>query len=172
MFLKNKKLQSFKSSIKENSHHEWILKNRYIWAAFDELLDSLPKNWERELQKQNIIFLRANGAWSLAFPSIKDSTFIVVFDELYKLLLSGAPRLGQAVLAHELGHIFYKHGTSGKDPLEAQVEADLFALQLGYGEELVKVLQDIETDLDHIELRVRISYLTSNLISSHPERYL
>ena len=64
----------------------------------------------------------------------------------------------KGILAHELGHIMLSHGSRKLPVLDAQVEADKFACELGY-------LDDIENFLleqpESIEKRVRLSFVTS-----------
>ena len=68
-----------------------------------------------------------------------------------------SPR-GRFTLAHELGHIFYGHSNRKIDILEAQVEADKFAIELGFENEIESFLQGLPESL---EKRVRLSYVTS-----------
>jgi hypothetical protein len=85
-----------------------------------------------------------------------------VFPELIQLLKSASAFHGIAILAHELGHIYHQHTEQKIDTLTAQIEADEFALDLGFGEELQEVL------LDHahsVDCRVRISRITSKLLT-------
>jgi predicted Zn-dependent protease len=67
------------------------------------------------------------------------------------------------MIAHELGHIMYEHGKKSIDTLTAQVEADRFAISLGYGEELEQFLL---AQPESIEMRTRLAYLTSQVIIS------
>ena len=163
--LKKKKLMIHPLKLKDNL---WIQNNRYINSSFEELFENCERVYPGFINRQ-ILFLRANGSWALALNYKTESHIILIFDELAKLLKSGAPRLGQAILAHELGHLYFNHSESNIDPLEAQVEADTFAAKLGYGKELTEVLQDIQDHHDHIEVRVRISYLTSYLFSQYDQ---
>lgn len=165
-----KKVSSLFDAFLHNPHHQWIREDKYIKASIEELFDSLSEKHKRSLLTQDILFLRGNGSWALAFESIPKTKIVIIFDELNKLLRSGAPRLGQAILAHELGHLIHGHSNMVIDKLEAQVQADEFALNIGYGKELIEVLEDISDSSNHIELRVRISYLTSHLYSALAEK--
>ncbi len=151
------------------SDHYWIRGDRYILESFKELEDYIFKNnsYAGYFIDKPLLFLRAAGVWSITLDYQKDQNIIIVFDELYKVLRSARPRLGQAVLAHELGHIYHGHSGSEIDPLKAQVQADEFAAKLGYAQEMLEVLNDL--DFGQIEIRVRVSYLTSYLAKYHPE---
>ena len=76
---------------------------------------------------------------------------------------------GIAILAHELGHIYYQHTEQKIDTLKAQIEADDFAFELGLGEELQEILLD---HVHSVDCRVRISKLTSKLISERNQLHL
>ena len=161
-------VKSFSELILKHSQHDWIRADRYVHESFKELLDNIPKKFYKALIEQDMIFLRGKGQWALAFESIPNTKFVIIFDELYRSLRSGAPRLGQAVIAHEIGHLIHGHSNMHIDKLEAQVQADRFALDIGYGEELAEVIQDLAEEIESIELRVRLSYLNSFLI---PKNY-
>ena len=60
-----------------------------------------------------------------------------------------------------LSGLIYEHGKKSIDPLTAQVEADRFAIHLGYGHELEKFLLE---QVESVEKRTRLTYLTSQLI--------
>ena len=82
---------------------------------------------------------------------------------MIKILRSASPDHGLAILAHELGHIYYQHTEFKTETLKAQIEADDFAFELGFGEKLQDVLLDHNESID---CRVRISKLTAKLITA------
>jgi len=141
--------------------HGWILENRYIKANFEELIDRLPSKILLQLLKdKEVAFVPSNGFYSCALSGSHQS-FIMVFPELMQLLKSAATNHALAVLIHELGHIILEHSKKNTEPLNAQVEADLFACELGLGEEIESFLHDQE---ESEEKRVRIAYVTSYLL--------
>ena len=85
-----------------------------------------------------------------------------IFPELFQLLSSVDNTRGLAVIAHELGHIFHRHEDKNISTLEAQIEADTFALELNLAYGLVDILLEFN-DLDS---QTRVSYLTSKLLSN------
>ncbi len=142
----------------QNPEHSWIANDRYIKSNFEEFFSLVPLNILRELYGQgDIWFIPSSGKFSCAIQPIRCS-IVMVFPEFHKMLRSFSPDDACAVLAHELGHIFYKHSDRKLDVLEAQVEADKFAIDLGFGRELESFLNTMPEGL---EKRVRLSYLTS-----------
>lgn len=155
----------------KNDDHQWIYKNKFLLESFKELFDQLKKKPEfyKQVLRKPLIFLRANGTWSITLESNKNQNIVIIFDELMKLLKSARPRVGQAILAHELGHIFYGHSGSGIDPLTAQVQADGFACELGYALEMKEVLEDF--DFNNTELKVRVTYINSYIAETNPSYF-
>ncbi len=141
-----------------NPQHKWISDDKYIKANFEEFFSLVPLKTLRKLYGQNDIwFIPSSGRYSCAIEPIGCSV-IMIFPEFIKLLRSFSPYGAKAILAHELGHIFYGHSNRKIDILEAQVEADKFAIELGFENEIESFLQGLPESL---EKRVRLSYVTS-----------
>lgn len=172
MFNLRKKYSPKKLSLAAVKDHKWIFQNKYIHESFKEIFDQINKNSviSKRFKNKDLLFLRANGFWSITLSYDHKNEIVIVFNELFKVLNSARPRLGQAVLAHELGHIFYGHSGSLIDPLKAQVQADLFAAELGYAKEMLEVIEDLHSG--HEETRVRITYLNSYLAEHEPNLFL
>ena len=154
-------LMDYKSSFFKDSNHQWISEDRIIKRSIEILLDSLTPNQIQFFIKNPTYFIPCQAQLSCAIGRTQNHHLILVFPELIKLLKSGSAFNGIAILAHELGHVFHRHTENKIDTLTAQIEADQFAFDLGFGEELQEVL------LEHtysIDCRVRISKLTSQLI--------
>ena len=64
----------------------------------------------------------------------------------------------RAVLAHEVGHIMLEHSENSDDPMEAQVDADTFACDMGYLDQLESFLHE---QPETVEKRVRLTFLTN-----------
>ncbi|NOT77790.1 MAG: hypothetical protein HOP07_02160 [Bacteriovoracaceae bacterium] len=147
----------------EDKNHKWISEDRLIKRAFTILLESL--NEEEHIKfftSHPTYFIPCQAHLSCAIGRTQNHHLVLVFPEMITMLRSASALHAVAVLAHELGHIFYQHTEKKIETLTAQVEADDFAFTLGFGEEL----QDILLDHDHsIDCRVRIAKLTSKLIS-------
>ncbi len=158
------KRDEIKEAFFQSPHHSWINDNRYIKRAFAFLLDNLSEEAINFLypNRREAFFIKGNGRLGTALGTKKNTHLILVYPDLVKMLTSGAPLMGVAVLAHELGHIVKGHSFKVIDPLQAQCEADEFAYDMGLGHELQEVLMD---EVPTIETRTRIARLTSMILS-------
>ena len=136
--------------------HSWIVEDKYIKSHFDEFFDYVPSSLLNKIViDHNIKFVPITGKYSCA---ISAKNLILVFPELLELLTSTVSSYCNAILAHEIGHIIYSHGSKSQSVIETQVEADTLAIELGFGKDLEKFLLD---QPESIEKRIRLSYLTS-----------
>lgn len=160
------KRQEIIESFFKSPHHSWIEEDRYIKRAFHFLLDNLSEEAINFLypNRAEAFFIKGNGRLGTALGTKKNTHLILVYPDLVKMLKSGAPLMGVAVLAHELGHIVKGHSFKVIDPLQAQCEADEFAYEMGLGHELQEVLMD---EVATIETRTRIARLTSMILSNN-----
>ena len=146
------------------SHHQhaWMGQSRYIKAHFYDFFETVPlKAINKLFSERDIYFVPSNGKYSCSVSS-KHEEVIIVFPELMQLLCAPYDGYAKAILSHELGHIYAAHSTRAIDPLEAQVEADAFTIELGYGDQLAEFLEE---QVESLEKRVRLSYVTSSLLS-------
>ncbi len=156
--------QHFLDEFFDSGHHQWINDNRYIKATFEDFFDMLPQKVIRYFASdKSLLFLVSSGKYSCALTTF-NAHIIVVFPELMQLLRSPANHYAMSILAHEMGHLLYEHGKQNIDPLQAQIEADRFACDLGFGHHLESFLED---QPESMEKRVRITYLTSRIISAN-----
>ena len=81
-------------------------------------------------------FLTANAQYSCSLGLSEKCFVIIVFPDLLRTLKALVPTQGVAILAHELGHVYHQHHRREISPLQAQIEADEFAFQLGLGHDL------------------------------------
>jgi hypothetical protein len=139
--------------------HAWMHESPFVKRTLDSFLNSLPKEAINFMAQHEVLMLKSTGRYAIAVQP--GSHVIVIFPELYNLLSSFSFDSALMMIAHELGHILYEHGKKNIDPLTAQVEADRFAIHLGYGQELEKFLLD---QVESVEKRTRLTYLTSQLI--------
>lgn len=143
--------------------HQWILKERYIKANFDDFIDSLPLNvMEKLVKKNHTIFVPSNGKYGCAI-SDNQQNIIIIFPELFRLLQSTAAGEAFAILAHELGHVINGHSKRNIDTMEAQIEADTFAAEIGYADDLENFLLSMP---ESTEKRLRLSYLTTYILQN------
>jgi hypothetical protein len=160
---KQKKItkEKFIQNFFNDPNHQWINLDKKIKRPFEILLNDLKPEHIEFFNSHKTFFIPCEAKLSCAIGSTKKHHLILVFPELKLLLQSSSLHHGIAILAHELGHIFYQHTENKVNTLQAQIEADDFAFQLGFGEELQEVLLDHNHSID---CRVRISRLTTNLI--------
>lgn len=159
-FIKDK--EEFKNTFLNDSNHQWVKEDRVLKRSLEILLDSLNEKQIQFFRKHKTYMIPCQAHLSCAIGKTQNHHLILIFPELIKLLKSASAFHGIAILAHELGHIYHQHTEHKIDTLIAQIEADQFAFDLGFGEELQEVL------LDHVhstDCRIRISRLTTNLLT-------
>lgn len=144
-----------------DANHQWISEDRVTKRSIEILLNSMNEKQIHFFNKHPTFMIPCQAHLSCAIGRTQNHHLILVFPELIQLLKSASAFHGVAILAHEMGHIFHQHTEMKIDTLTAQIEADQFALDLGFGEELQEVLLD---HVHSIDCRVRISKLTGQLI--------
>jgi hypothetical protein len=154
--------ESFKQYFLKDHNHQWIKEDSTTTRSISILLDSLNENHIQFFNKHPTYLIPCQAHLSCAIGRTQNHHLILIFPELIQLLKSASAFQGVAILAHELGHIYHQHTENKIDTLTAQIEADQFAYDLGFGEELQEVLLD---HVHSIDCRVRISRLTAQLIS-------
>ena len=152
----------FKNSFLNDPNHQWMNQDSVTKRSISILLDSLSNDHIAFFTKHQTFMIPCQAHLSCAIGRTQNHHLILVFPELIQLLKSPSAFHGIAILAHELGHIYHQHTEQKIDTLTAQIEADQFALNLGFGEELQEVLLD---HVHSVDCRVRIAKLTSQLIS-------
>ena len=166
-FLKKKSVpkkalkEKFIKDFLQDANHQWILQDRTTKRSIEILLNSLNNEHIEFFSNHPTFLIPCQAHLSCAIGRTSNHHLILVFPELSQILKSASSFHGIAILAHELGHIFHQHTENKIDTLKAQIEADEFATDLGFGEELQEVL------LEHthsIDCRVRIAKITSALI--------
>lgn len=126
--------------------HRWILEDRPLRSSVTEFLSSLPIQHLREiLENKKLLLLYCNKVMSASFYQYQGREVVLVFPELRRLLTSAKKSEAHAILAHELGHIYYGHSKKRIDPMTAQLEADRYAWEHGWGEEMLFVLNTLDS---------------------------
>lgn len=145
--------------------HAWILANSYVHAHILDLLEGVPrKTLEEIFIHKATLMVRSSGRYACSVGKSQQN-IIIIFPEVYEKLTRTHSGWAKAVLAHEMGHIHLNHSeTTNTDELELQVDADQFACDLGYMEELESFLHD---QRDSVEVRVRLSFITSYYFSQN-----
>ncbi len=124
----------------KNESNLWILKFPRVLKAIQALFKSMDVNTLKALLKIDFAIVTCQGLWASTINPQKKLYLIIVFPNLLDLLDSLNYRIGLAVLAHEIGHIFLEHAKKDLSELEEQFEADLFAVNLGFERELLEFL--------------------------------
>ncbi len=168
-FFKNNTKKELKSTKKEfienflgDKNHQWITTDKNTRRCIEILLNSLSDKQVQFFTKHPTYLIPCQAHLSCAIGKTGNHHLILVFPELVQLLKSASAFHGIAILAHELGHVFHQHTENKIDTLTAQIEADHFAYELGFGEELQEVLLD---HVHSVDCRVRIAKLTSKLVT-------
>ncbi len=154
--------EDFKNKFLKDANHQWMCEDRITKRSIEILLDSMTQKQIHFFNKHPTFMIPCQAHLSCAIGRTQNHHLILVFPELIQLLKSASAFHGVAILAHELGHIYHQHTEHKIDTLTAQIEADQFAFDLGFGEELQEVLLD---HVHSVDCRVRISKLTSKLIT-------
>lgn len=154
--------EDFKKKFLSDGNHQWINQDPIIRRSINILLEALTEKHIHFFNSHPTFMIPCQAHLSCAIGRTQNHHLILVFPELIQLLKSASAFHGVAILAHELGHIYHQHTELKIDTLTAQIEADKFAFELGFGEELQEVLLD---HVHSIDCRVRISKLTSELLT-------
>ena len=145
------------------SYNSWILDDKYFHRGLKELIYSFDKTkLIHFLNSRDIAFVTATGQLGCTLTYDVDMDIIIIFPDLLKMLYSASPRDGVAILSHEFGHIYHNHSNKNISIIKAQVEADFFAYQTGFGKELHEILLQFNS----LDCRTRVTYLTSYLLSN------
>lgn len=143
--------------------HFWLKEEPFIVRNLLSLFELLPPfAIDYFLNGKPLTFVKSNGELSCALSSLEKQHVIIIFPELYKLLRASSSEHGLSVIAHEIGHLALGHSYKKISTIEAQIEADRFAASIGFGESLQNLLLDLP---QNEETRIRITYLTSEIIS-------
>lgn len=153
--LTKKELVDYVFSLEE---HHWIRENQYVHAHFKDFFDRMPRRvMNKVFIEDRTILVRSSGRFACSVSNAYQSV-IIIFPEVYTLLTKTYDGWAKAVLAHELGHVYLDHTENMEDPMEAQVDADNFACEMGYLEELESFLHE---QRDSVEKRVRLTFVSS-----------
>ncbi|GEM_PF-5648118 len=134
--LKNKKSQQFL----KNREHRWFYDSPAVLETFSQLYSTTKDYKKIKSILEKIVFVQSNGQYACAVKS--DVNIIIIFPELIFIMKNGQKEQAVAVLLHEIGHIALEHQKKGTPNQQAQVEADFFAAELGYGKYLFEFLKN------------------------------
>lgn len=138
--------------------HQWMHEDQYLKANLTDFFERLPaKVLQKVFKQDHTILVRANGRYACSVQTHHQAV-ILVFPEIYNQLKRLHDGHCKAILAHEIGHIYLDHHKENDDVMESQVDADAFACDMGYLEELETFLHDLP---ESVEKRVRLSFITT-----------
>ncbi len=144
--------------------HQWMVEDSCVNAHLQDFFERVPsKVLNKVFIEENTILVPASGRYACAVKS-QHQYVVLVFPEIMQKLAKYNDGWAKAVLAHELGHIFLDHHKYNEDIMESQVDADAFACDMGYLEELESFLHD---QPESVEKRVRLSFITSYYFSNN-----
>ncbi len=160
------------SRFMQNPNHRWAAQNPRLCKVFELFFNCFPeKAVSHFLQKEELIFINHSGTHGLTYFSHPEKHLVLIFPDVIQYFHSPLPTLGLAVVAHEVGHIYFEHYRKKMDPLEAQIEADYFAYMLGLGGDLYSVLeeeQEVNPSSSEIEIRLEnIAHWMDSQNTSH-----
>jgi len=137
--------------------HYWIRDDQYVLMNMTDFLERLPlRVLTKVFYEESTIFVKSTGRFACSVTNMHQNA-ILVFPELFNFLTKINDAWAKAVLAHEVAHIYYDHKHSN-DVMETQVDADEFACEMGYLDQLEDFLLD---QPESIEKRVRLTFITN-----------
>lgn len=130
----------FSKQFFSSPYHQWINERPMIRKNLETLFKLIPGPTLWRLNRRRFVIAPCNGNMSATISLPKETNVILLFPDLITNLESANPADAYAIIAHELGHIFFNHSKQNMSAMRAQHEADLFACQLGLFEEMESLL--------------------------------
>ena len=149
-------LNRFKRSDKTQSflhrqEHSWFFESIRVAETFNQLYQSTNNHRNVREFLTKTVFTVSNGQYASAVKA--DVNLIIIYPELTYLMKNGKMNEAIGILFHEIGHLILKHQERGLSNDQAQIEADLFSLELGYGNHLLEFLKN-QRETEQIEKRI------------------
>lgn len=149
--------------------HSWMKSNKYIFMNMQDFLERVPTV---ALHK---VFIEKSTTFKLSdldedSRMTKESNFfsIIITQEVYEQLTKINDGWAKGALAHEVGLILQDAHLSD-DEMETKVDADEFACQIGYLDEVEEYLH---SQVESVEKMVRLSFITSFYFSQEENQKL
>jgi hypothetical protein len=138
--------------------HRWIAEDERFLDSILKFFCGLPtEHIQKIFFEKRLLLFYSDQKMSCTFYQYKNREIVLVFPELYRRFTSARYLEAHAILAHELGHIYLGHSQKQIGSLQAQCEADRYAWERGFGEELIHVLEAEENASP--EIKKRLQYL-------------
>ncbi len=152
--------QNFIKHFFSESVHNWIRKDKDYYRAFTLLFECLPSDIKLQLIRKNkLVFIKVEGQYASSLELPHKKSFVIIYNDLLKLLKGPYFPQGVAVLAHEIGHIINHHAKRQISILDSQFEADQFVIDIGLEEELIDFLSD---HIDVGDCKIRLDKILLN----------
>ena len=144
----------------QQPEHSWILNDAKFRMRLGDFFSTFPKDHLRQLiHHKKILLLYCYPRMSCSFYQYKNREIVLIFPDLYKLFLSAHFELAYSILAHEIGHVMYEHSQKKISALDAQLEADTYTWEQGYGMQLFSVLADENPTEELVKRLENLKYL-------------
>jgi Zn-dependent protease with chaperone function len=140
------------TTFEKRAEHQWIFSDPLLFESFEILKSYLSDSPIANEYFNKTLFLKVDGSFACAIDS--GNKFVLIYPELIRVLKSKDRIRGIAILAHELGHLVLKHQSSNISNIQSQIEADLFANELGLGKYLLEFLKERSMG-QQIQLRIQ-----------------
>lgn len=137
-------------------NHLWLKEYQGLQTAMFDFISAMNEDQLDFFLKNKIYLISCQARLSCAIGKTGNDQIVLIFPEMLEMLKRRQFAHAFAILAHELGHIYFNHTEKRTETFKAQLEADYFAVSMGLGHELIDVL------LEHSHLeecRVRINYI-------------
>ena len=138
----------------ERDYHLWLNSEKQLKRSVTMILEALPQKCLNYFNKNPLVVVKNRGDMACAFSSKTKVNVLVIFPDLQKLMNSPLWLRAVAVLAHEIGHLYFNHSERKISIMDAQYEADLFAAEMGFSAELIEVLKDYPYS-EEVQLRLK-----------------
>lgn len=128
-----------KNTFLKRAEHRWFNSSNNILECFSTLHTLSTKSKTLKKLLNETLFISNSGQYACSIHA--NINIIVIYPELTALMRNGESETAIAILLHELGHLALNHQTRGIENDQAQIEADLFACEFGYSNEIYRFLQ-------------------------------
>lgn len=122
----------------QRREHSWFSDNPLIKETFSKLYTVITPYKNIYSLFNSLIFVQSNGQYACTVNA--DVNIVIIFPELTFLMKNGNKDQAISVLLHEIGHIILEHQKKCTPNQQAQIEADFFAVELGFGKDLYAFL--------------------------------
>lgn len=144
-----------------DANHQWLKEYQGLQTALFNFISAMNEEQLAFFCQNKIYLIPCQAKLSCAIGKTGNDQIVLIFPEMLEMLKRRQFTHAFAILAHELGHIFFNHTEKRTETFKAQLEADYFAVSMGLGHELI----DILLEHPHLEeCRVRINYIKKFLV--------